>query len=141
MLGQVVKPADPTTGVRQQGGLMGGMGAPPPGSVQAPADWSRVLEANNAGAAGSAEEFTQQFMSQLTGQTAGNLLPVLAAATPTATPSLQPAQTNGTNGTSWQQQRVASPAMKQVSCDTPCIPSLLLGDLCQRQCDNVTTAA
>ena len=39
--------------------------------------WGNLLDANSAGMAGSAEEFTKQFMSQLTGNTAGNLPPPL----------------------------------------------------------------
>ena len=39
--------------------------------------WGRLLDANSAGTAESAEEFTKQFMSQLTGNTAGNLPPPL----------------------------------------------------------------
>ena len=34
---------------------------------QAPGDWGRRLEADGAGAASNAEEFTKQFMQQLTG--------------------------------------------------------------------------
>ena len=39
--------------------------------------WGNLLDANSAGMAGSAEEFTKQFMNQLTGNTAGNLPPPL----------------------------------------------------------------
>ena len=38
-------------------------------------EWSGVLEANRAGAADNAEDFTRQFMSQLAGETASNLPP------------------------------------------------------------------
>jgi len=42
------------------------MGAPQ-GQGQAPGDWGRRLDADGAGAASNAEEFTKQFMQQLTG--------------------------------------------------------------------------
>ena len=37
------------------------------GQAQVPGDWGRKLEADEAGAASNAEEFTKQFMQQLTG--------------------------------------------------------------------------
>ena len=37
------------------------------GQGQAPGDWGRRLDADGAGAASNAEEFTKQFMQQLTG--------------------------------------------------------------------------
>ena len=46
-----------------------------------PGEWSGVLDANRAGMADNAEEFTKQFMSQLTGETAGNLPPQMYAYT------------------------------------------------------------
>lgn len=102
MLSQTIKPRESSTPTK---GLMGGMGTPQgpagedyddghqdgvgdhgderdgvtfsswsgPGSDK----WGNLLEANSAGMAGSAEEFTKQFMSQLTGNTAGNLPPPL----------------------------------------------------------------
>merc|ERR1712013_762715 len=39
----------------------------PQGQGQAPGDWGRRLDADGAGAASNAEEFTKQFMQQLTG--------------------------------------------------------------------------
>ena len=42
------------------------MGAPQ-GQGQALGDWGRRLEADGAGAASNAEEFTKQFLQQLTG--------------------------------------------------------------------------
>ena len=40
-------------------------------------DWTKVLDANRAGAAMDAESFTQEFMSQLTGANTNNLPPQL----------------------------------------------------------------
>ena len=40
-------------------------------------DWTKVLDANRAGAAMDAESFTQEFMSQLTGANSSNLPPQL----------------------------------------------------------------
>ena len=45
----------------------------PPTGAGGSGDWSGVLDANRAGAADNAEDFTKQFMSQLKGETAGNL--------------------------------------------------------------------
>jgi len=42
--------------------------------------WNGVLDANRAGAADNAEDFTKQFMSQLTGETPGNLPPQIITA-------------------------------------------------------------
>ena len=69
-------------------------GGPPAGAGQAGAgagDWSKVLDANRAGAAMDADAFTKEFMSQLTGQTAANLPP--------------PVHMNG-NGQQQQQQQL-----------------------------------
>ena len=50
-----------------------------PGGVagEGSGDWSKVLDANRAGAAMDAEAFTQEFMSQLTGANTNNLPPQL----------------------------------------------------------------
>jgi len=72
VLNQALRSRDSETPVKQvKGGLMSGNGPAP--TVTPPKNWSKVLDANNAGVADSAEEFTKQFMSQLKGDTAANL--------------------------------------------------------------------
>ena len=48
-------------------GLPQGPGNGMGGQPQVPGDWGRKLEADGAGAASNAEEFTKQFMQQLAG--------------------------------------------------------------------------
>ena len=48
-------------------GLAQGPGTGVGGQPQVPGDWGRKLEADEAGAACNAEEFTKQFMQQLAG--------------------------------------------------------------------------
>ena len=43
-----------------------------PGPVSRAGDWDTVLQANSAGAADNAEDFTREFMSQLMGNTGAN---------------------------------------------------------------------
>ena len=57
------RPQGPAAPGHPQGPGTGLMGGQP----QVPGDWGRKLEADGAGAASNAEEFTKQFMQQLAG--------------------------------------------------------------------------
>eukprot|EP00092_Neocalanus_flemingeri_P004273 GFUD01004593.1.p1 GENE.GFUD01004593.1~~GFUD01004593.1.p1 ORF type:complete len:858 (-),score=130.03 GFUD01004593.1:824-3397(-) len=86
-------------------------------------DWSGVLDANRAGAADNAEDFTKQFMSQLTGQTPGNLPPQIIA-NPKVNGQVPPPQTstiqNHTRISTPIKQMTTSPALS-----TPQNPQML----------------
>ena len=85
VLSQALKPA-PSQGGRQTPLVSGnqplvGGGGPGPVNNAGGGEWSKVLDANRAGAAMNAESFTQEFMSQLMGSTASNLPPPLLSDT------------------------------------------------------------
>merc|ERR1719341_2776291 len=101
-LSQTIKPSESSTPTK---GLMGGMGTPQGPAGPGSDKWGNLLDANSAGMAGSAEEFTKQFMSQLTGNTAGNLPPPLLNGTVVPTGSGVPEPTE----VQYHQQRVATP--------------------------------
>jgi len=101
-LSQTIKPRESSTPTK---GLMGGMGTPQGPAGPGYDKWGRLLDANSAGTAESAEEFTKQFMSQLTGNTAGNLPPPLLNGTVVPTNSVpEPVET-----VQYHQQRVSTP--------------------------------
>ena len=54
----------------------GGRHTPVLGGTQQ-ADWDTVLQADKAGAAGNAQDFTQEFMSQLRGKSTSNIPPAM----------------------------------------------------------------
>jgi len=110
---QTVKPgsATPTKG------LMGGMGKQSGPAGPGADKWGHLLEANSAGQADSAEEFTRQFMSQLTGESASNLPPPLLNGTVVNGGSNQhPA--NDVSHTNPQYERIVTPT-KQVASSQP----------------------
>ena len=69
MLNQALRPSSQTPVPQTQKPTQPGAGGA----------WNGVLDANRAGAADNAEDFTKQFMSQLTGETPGNLPPQMLA--------------------------------------------------------------
>jgi len=98
-------------------GLMGGMGKQSGPAGPGADKWGHLLEANTAGQADSAEEFTRQFMSQLTGESASNLPPPLLNGTVVNGGSNQhPA--NDVSYTTPQYERIVTPT-KQVASGQP----------------------
>jgi len=88
----------------------------PPTGAGGSGDWSGVLDANRAGAADNAEDFTKQFMSQLKGETAGNLPYQMI---PTQTPPKVNGQTPQPQATIVQNHTRIETPTKQMSSPGP----------------------
>ena len=77
-------------------------------------EWSGVLEANRAGAADNAEEFTRQFMSQLAGDTASNLPPQMIP-NPRVNGQAHQTQTNSVQN----HTRISTPTQQMTTSNPP----------------------